>query len=275
MRKIVSSVDSGLKTRRELWAAIIPAAGRGSRLGFNGPKILYPILGRTMLEWLYDVLNPLVSQIVVVAAPHHRLQVEEAVTRLLSKRAVAGRGSIVVCEQSEPRGMADAVLCAESRVTKLNALVIWGDQVTVQSPTLQACQALHEARPNAQLTLPTVMRPEPYIHIERGSDDRIVRVLQSREGEVQVLRGENDCGVFCFNSKSLFQTLRNEASVGAKTGEFNLLPLLPKFEAGEGSVATLRLDDLDETVGVNTKEDAARVEAILSSRTKLNRTKHG
>ena len=49
--------------------AIILAAGRGSRLGFDHPKILFPIAGRTILEWLVDLLKPLCGQFVFVLSP--------------------------------------------------------------------------------------------------------------------------------------------------------------------------------------------------------------
>jgi hypothetical protein len=52
-----------------LWTALIPAAGRGSRLGFDLPKILFPIAGATILEWLVHLLKPLSSRFVLVLSP--------------------------------------------------------------------------------------------------------------------------------------------------------------------------------------------------------------
>ena len=52
-----------------LWTALIPAAGRGSRLGFDRTKILFPIAGATILEWLVDLLNPLCGRFVFVLSP--------------------------------------------------------------------------------------------------------------------------------------------------------------------------------------------------------------
>jgi len=54
---------------REQWTAIIPAAGRGTRLGFDQPKILYPVAGRTILEWLVRLLEPVCARVIVVASP--------------------------------------------------------------------------------------------------------------------------------------------------------------------------------------------------------------
>ena len=54
------------------WTAIVPAAGRGSRLGFDKPKILYPVAGRAIVEWLIDFLLPNCARIVFVLSPDGR-----------------------------------------------------------------------------------------------------------------------------------------------------------------------------------------------------------
>jgi bifunctional N-acetylglucosamine-1-phosphate-uridyltransferase/glucosamine-1-phosphate-acetyltransferase GlmU-like protein len=175
-------------------------------------------------------------------------------------------GQVVI--QEHPTGMADAVRLAGPSVRTDCALVVWGDQVTLRPETISACAALHERRATATLTLATVMKADPYIDIERDAEDRIVRVRQAREGEVERPIGENDCGLFLFSTKALFATLDAalEQAKGARTGEANLLPLLPAFEQGRGSVATVRLDDPDETLGVNTPAEAAAVARILAAR---------
>ena len=41
-----------------LFTAIVPAAGSGTRLGHHQPKVLFPLLGRPILDWLLDLLEP-------------------------------------------------------------------------------------------------------------------------------------------------------------------------------------------------------------------------
>src|SRR5260370_42610221 len=83
-----------------LWTALVPAAGRGSRLNFDQPKVLFPIAAKTILEWLVDLLGPLCSQFVFVISPQGEQPVAAVTAQLLS-----GRHRIAV--QPEPRGMAD------------------------------------------------------------------------------------------------------------------------------------------------------------------------
>jgi bifunctional N-acetylglucosamine-1-phosphate-uridyltransferase/glucosamine-1-phosphate-acetyltransferase GlmU-like protein len=128
----------------------------------------------------------------------------------------------------------------------------------------------HEARENPTLTLPTIIRDAPYIDVERDNDGRIRRVRQAREGEIERARGENDCGLFCFTTSILFAELRHATrsthGLGRSTGEINLLQILPSFEQGAGSVGTLRIKDVSETLGVNTRRDALDAERVLSDR---------
>src|SRR5580693_10118559 len=87
-----SAVDSSL------WTAIVPAAGRGSRLGSNRPKILYPVADRLLIEWLLDFLEPNCGRLVFVLSPEGIAEVQPELERL-----IPGRDEIVVRET--PRGM--------------------------------------------------------------------------------------------------------------------------------------------------------------------------
>ncbi|MFN8390798.1 MAG: NTP transferase domain-containing protein [Bdellovibrionota bacterium] len=248
----------------ERWTAVIPVAGKGSRLGYNAPKVLYPIAGETILSIILSQLAGLVERVVFVVSPSGR----EPIAAALEDLGVTGW--VDLCVQETPRGMGDAIACAKDSVRTPSCLVIWGDQVTIRRDTLRACLAAHELRGKATLTLPTIMRRKPYIHFVRDTHGRITKVQQQREGEISVAVGENDCGIFCFASDLLFQVLesgwKNQAAIGAETRELNLLPLLPQFERGDGSVVTLRIATEEETLGVNSVEDAMMAESILRTR---------
>ena len=245
------------------WTAIIPAAGRGSRLGYAQPKILFPILGRPILDWLLDALRPTCRRYVFVLSPDGHASVEPIVKKRLG-------GAAVVVIQERAIGMGDAVMCAEAFVHTPNALVVWGDQITLSRRTVLRCAALHEGRPEARLTLPTILRRKPYIHLCRDAEGRILEVLQAREKAIPHETGESDCGLFLFSTSVLFSTLRSVRErgngIGAVTGEFNLLQALPEFESSPGSVLTMRISDSDETLGVNTVEDARQAENVLLRR---------
>jgi bifunctional N-acetylglucosamine-1-phosphate-uridyltransferase/glucosamine-1-phosphate-acetyltransferase GlmU-like protein len=241
------------------WTAIIPAAGKGSRLGFDKPKILYPVAGRMIVEWLLDFLLPNCQSIVFVLSPDGRQTVENELARL-----IPGRYRIAI--QEVPLGMGDAVGLGINGVDTRHVAIVWGDQVALRRTSVDACLRLQQGPLAPDLTCPTVMRRHPYIHFERDGAGKIIGLLQKREGDVMPLEGESDTGFFCFQTsrlRSLLAGLRDgENSRGNATGEFNFLPVIP-LAARKGIVITPRIMTLEETVGVNSKDDAVSLEPFL------------
>ena len=253
--------------KHENWTAIIPAAGRGSRLGYSRPKVLYPILGRPILEWLMESLIASVTKVVWVVSPEGRSEIENE----LNARSSGTPFGIAV--QQSPLGMGDAVLQAQPLVDTLHCVVLWGDQVTVSPRTVQLTQALHESRTNAKLTLPTIWQRDPYIHFERAESGRIVRVLQARSAPILLESGENDCGLFAFRTSTLFALLQEAAERHRNQSsheELDLLPLFPFLDQEPGELACWRLDDPGQALGVNALEDAGKAEDLLCQRLKTN-----
>lgn len=250
-------------TTKENWTVVIPAAGKGSRLNFTLPKILFPINGQPMLSHLVKLLSNYAKEIVIVASPEGRPSIESALKELSLTAKIA--------IQQTPNGMGDAVLCAEDFVKTKNCIVIWGDQILIKPKTLESCMRLHERKSNSPLTLPTIVKRNPYIHFVRNSENKIEKVLQRREGEISEDLGENDGGLFFFTSKDLFKVLKKEKSddsyYGKNTKEFNLLQVIPKFEEIGDGIFTARVLSEEETLGINTKEEAEAAERILKTRT--------
>lgn len=246
------------------WTALIPAAGKGSRLGFSRPKILYPLAGKTILEWLTQGLSPFCENFVLVLSPDGKKEV------LSDLEAMAPQRSFTHAIQPAPLGMGDAVFHGLDKVQTPYVLVIWGDQVAIKEKTLEHCLYAHSARRNALLTLPTFMRKAPYIHFERRSDQSLSGVLQKREGDQMPAVGESDSGLFLFQTKALKEILsaqlKGTALKGAATQETNFLPLFPFFEKEDDSVLSLQIIDEEETIGVNTPEEAVLLSRVLAKR---------
>ena len=246
-----------------LWTALIPAAGRGSRLGFDQPKILFPIAGATILGWLMELLKALTTRFVFVLSPSGAAPVEEAASRLLP-----GRCAIAV--QPEPRGMADAVRRGLAQVETRHTLIVWGDQVAIRPASLQFLMRLHQGIAQPAAVCPTLWRDRPYIHFERGESGRLLRILQAREGDRMPERGESDSGVFLFRTEALRQALprllESGECIGRQTGELNFLPIFPMFDSQPGQLITAPIMTEEESVGVNSAADAAYLERQLLAR---------
>lgn len=235
--------------------AIIPAAGKGTRLDFDGPKVLFPIKGTPILKLIHDTIADLVSEFCLVINPRHSDQIK----RFTEKNGL--RISFAV--QEEPTGMGDAVLCAEpivgDKAGQCDYLIIWGDQATVSRETVLTCLLHHQhSDKSPPLTFPTCRMEKPYIHFERDKEDRIVALRQQREGDEMPAIGESDCGVFVVRGELLFEGLREHkktVTTGKGTGEFNFLPFIIWLAKKGIVVDGLHIADVKETRGINTLED--------------------
>jgi bifunctional UDP-N-acetylglucosamine pyrophosphorylase / glucosamine-1-phosphate N-acetyltransferase len=251
---------AALSVNPSRWTAVIPAAGRGSRLGSDRPKILYPVAGRLLIEWLLGFLEPNCNRFVFVLSPGGVAEVRPELDRLIPDRY-----EIVV--QEVPRGMGDAVELALPAVGTPNVVIVWGDQVALRRSSVDACLQLHEGPLNPAITCPTVFRRDPYIHFDRDAEGRISGLRQAREGDPMPEEGESDTGFFCFETDALRQLLGEirlePGQEGRSTKEFNFLPVIP-FAAQRGlEVLSPALMTLEETVGINSAADAAAVETFL------------
>ena len=183
------------------WTAVIPAAGRGSRLGFHRPKILLP--GRRPADSglaagfpAAQLLERWFSYFLPTAWP----------TSPENSRRVFRAGFKIVVQET-PTGMGDAVALALPAVRTPHVAIVWGDQVALRRKSVEACLRLQQGPLAPDLTCPTVMRDRPYIHFERDARGRIVALLQAREGDHMPERGESDTGFFCFRTAVLVRLL--------------------------------------------------------------------
>ncbi|WP_240776782.1 NTP transferase domain-containing protein [Nonomuraea basaltis] len=231
--------------------AVIPAAGRGTRLGHGVPKILIEIAdGVTVWHLLHRRLRPWAEHVHVVVSPEG-----ESPFRELAAAEIDG-GAVSVSVQREPTGMGDAIFGAAGHWAAYETiLVVWGDQANLSLATVREVMAAH---PGKGLTVPLVPMPDPYVEYELSGGE-LVRVRQSREGEECRPGGLSDVGVFCLATHGLraaWERYAAAAGRGASTGEVNFLPFLPHLSQVEGRpVTVVPVSDPAEARGVNTADD--------------------
>ncbi|WP_228010349.1 NTP transferase domain-containing protein [Nonomuraea phyllanthi] len=231
--------------------AVIPAAGRGTRLGGDLPKIMIEVDdGVTVWDLLLRRLRPWTEHVHVVVSPDG-----EGPFRDLAAGEIAA-GAVSVSVQERPTGMGDAIFGAGAHWAAYGTiLVVWGDQANLSPATVREVLAAH---PGKGLTLPLVPMADPYVEYELAGGE-LVRVRQSREGDRCRPGGLSDVGVFCLATEGLreaWQRFAAGAAAGAATGEVNFLPFLPHLSLAEGlPVTVVPVADPDEARGVNTPED--------------------
>lgn len=228
--------------------AVIPAAGRGTRLGSDRPKILSPLTAtQTIWSVLRERLSPLVDHIHLVLSSEGAAQFPPLPAHVST--------SI----QPTPTGMGDAIFCGHPVWSAYDAiLVIWGDQVFVSPDTLTRTLAAMTAA-KRQVVLPLTGMDAPYVEYVFDGD-RLARVLQSREGDACRPGGQADVGTFLLATdglKAAWDAYRADAPHGGATAEVNFLPFLPYLSAQGWRILRLAVEDATEARGINTPQDLA------------------
>lgn len=245
--------------RRSSVCAIIPAAGHGSRLGLEIPKILAEIApGILVWDILWARISEHVDLIHVVLSPSGW----ELFARHAGPQISSGRLTLSV--QDEPTGMGDAIFGATSAWSEFEStLVIWGDQVNLSERTVATTLGLHHklgAVPARTMTVPLVPMKEPYVeYIFVG--DRLDRIRLAREGDQCRPGGLSDIGIFCLSTTDLAEAWTGyveRPQIGPRTGEVNFLPFLVYLTREKGwAMNVVPVDDEKEACGVNTLDDLA------------------
>lgn len=242
---------------------IVPAAGRGSRLGLATAKLLVPVNGRAMIDHLLTLYADVVDRAALVV---HPTAVEEV------RAHVAGAPfPVELFAQHESTGMLDAILLARPAVERAaprRILITWCDQVAIHPATVGHLQAASAAPADPHLVMPTCVSPDPYVHVVRDGAGAITAVLHRREGDAMPPVGESDAGVFDMSRETYLDWLPQYAAapqIGARTGERNFVPFVA-WVARRGSVVTFPCVEPEEAIGINTPEDLAAVETYLGQR---------
>ncbi|HET7217158.1 MAG TPA: NTP transferase domain-containing protein [Vicinamibacterales bacterium] len=242
---------------------IVAAAGLGTRLGAGRPKLLVAVGGVPMIDRLLDLFRDHIAAATIVVHPSFERDVRQHLR--------GSPASVTTVVQREPTGMLDAIMLAETDVRRTQpdeVWIVWCDQVAIHPATIQTLATLTAAHRDAALVLPTVRRASPYIHLQRDSRGRIVRILHRREGDTMPDVGESDMGLFAMPRASYCDLLPRFAatvSPGAATRERNFLPFIA-WASREHDVVTFPSVDEMEAVGVNTPEERDLVESYLAAR---------
>ena len=235
-------------------AAVVLAAGIGTRMKSATPKHLHPILGRRMVDWVVDAAREAgVERIVVVASPPTRDLLE----------------GVEVAVQEEPLGTGDAVRCARAALDGFagDILVLNGDVPALRAETIRALVETHRSAGAAA----TVLSFEPadagaYGRIVRGGDGRLARIVEAADASPEELAlREVNSGIYAFEARKLWPALECLDAHNAQ-GELYVTDTLGLLVADGEPCAVQLADDPLEAEGVNTRAELAVVAAALRDR---------
>lgn len=238
---------------------LILAAGKGSRMKSDLPKVLHPLMGRPLIDHVLDEAEALSPREIGVIVGHGRDLVKEA----LAPRGV----SFVV--QREQKGTGHAVRSAAKTFGGRDGhvVVLSGDVPLLTAATLKALVSRHK-RAKARATVMTAVLDDP------GSLGRVVRdgrgrlecIVEARDADPEQLAiQEINSGIYCFRSQDLFDGLK-KLKKHAGSGEFYLTDVVKDLVAAGEKVVAFAADDPSEAMGINTQQDRLAAQEALKAR---------
>ncbi len=242
------------------FAGIILAAGEGTRMKSDIPKVLHPICGRPMLGYVLELAKALkLSKIIVVAGNKKELL----------KDLLDGYKAKAVC-QNRRLGTADAVKIAQPALVSFsgNILILYGDQPLLEAKTLKELIRKHLSA-GACATILSVHMENPcgYGRIVRDNYGRITAIIEDKDATDEQKRiKEVNTGIICFKKNELFKAMAKIRPDNAKK-EYYLTDAIKIMARSGLSIESLSIvDDLEQAHGINSRQDLAQAQKIMRQR---------
>jgi len=239
-------------------AAVILAAGKGTRMKSDLPKVLHRVCGQPMLGHVMNaVAEAGVTRTVVVAGFGAR-QVTDFVGN--SARAVL---------QEQQLGTAHALLQAEGELQDFpgDLLVVCGDTPLLKGSTLSKLVRYHrETGAAATLLTAEMADPTGYGRVIRAAGGSVSRIVEQKDASPEELRvKEINTGVYCFKVPGLFAALKEISPANAQ-GEYYLTDIIQIFVQRGLTVQAVALSDDQEVQGINDRIQLSQAEGVLRRR---------
>lgn len=239
-------------------SAVILAAGQGTRMRSDLPKVLHPLVGRPMAWHALQAARQVTGSQPVMVIGHGA----EAVRQALGEEAA----SFVV--QDPQLGTGHAVMQAEPRLRGASDLVLvtYADMPLVRSETLRQLVAAHQAYP-AAVTLMTVMADDPrgFGRILRSASGQVQAIVEEAQATPEQLAiRELNASVYCFSAEWLWPAL-GRIPLSPK-GEYYLTDLIAMAVEQGKKLDAFILQDPTEGLGINTRVDLADCELAMRRR---------
>jgi len=239
---------------------VILAAGKGTRMKSKTIKVLHKIGGMTLLDHVLMSVRAVTNTQPIIVIGNDSDKVREA---------VAERGVCVT--QAEQLGTGHAVMQAEQAVPDTypphQVIVCYADMPLLTAETMRRLIA-EQANSGAAIAQLTVVNQNPrgFGRVVRDADSNVTAVVEEVACTPEQLKiTELNAGAYCFDGVWLWRALKR-LQPNPQKGEYFLTDLIA-FAVNDGRIVrAVQTDDLDETVGINTRVDLADAAIMLRKR---------
>ena len=239
---------------------VILAAGEGTRMKSNTPKVLHSIAGRTLVGHVLNAVSALSPKEVRVVVGAGR----EAVEQHLAE--VAPNAITIFQEKRGGTGHATQ-LAIEGLALTGTVLILAGDTPMLTGSSLSQLLEEHHAG-GFTASVMTAQHPDPtgYGRIIRGEDDSLLRIVEERDADaMQREIIEVNSGVYAFDGQKLAAAIKELKSDNSQ-GELYLTDVIEILRNGGAKIAAVLIDDFIEILGVNDRVQLAESASLLRDR---------
>jgi bifunctional UDP-N-acetylglucosamine pyrophosphorylase/glucosamine-1-phosphate N-acetyltransferase len=244
--------------------AVVLAAGQGTRMKSELPKVLHTVLGRPMIHWVLDAVASLGPEKLLVVVGHGAAAVTAALP-----------SGIAAVHQEPQLGTGHAVELALDEVGDLpddTILVVNGDMPLLGGPLLSRAVAARQGKA-ASIVSFQAEDPTGYGRIVRNVRGELERVVEEKDagrGERQLR--EVNAGVYVFAADALRKALSQNDRNNAQKEHY--LPDVIPAMIEEGGVAVVKAEP-EEVAGINSQDQLSLAEAQLRKRINLDWQQRG
>ena len=241
-------------------AIAILAAGKGTRMVSNLPKVLHRVSGETLLNRIINTSKKLNPDKFFVVIGHKSDLVKES---LLKDNNV----EIVLQEPQLGTGHAVQVLSKELNDFKGNLLILNGDVPLIRAESLKELLKLHSSR-DADVSIITTEKENPFGYGRVFKKDNFIeKIIEEKDCSLHEKQNKLiNAGIYCFNWEKLSKII-NELKTDNKQKEFYITDTISLLD----KAISYEILDEEEIQGVNNRVNLAKCEKILQRRIK---TKH-
>ncbi len=248
--------------------AVILAAGRGTRMGGDRPKVLFEAAGKPLVRWVLDALAAAGVRRRVVVVGYRADEVQAT---------LAGIDGVSFALQTEQRGTGDAVAAAASAISqavdaageaRLPVLIVTGDSPMLQPASVQRLLAAFAEEPTACCLLGTAITEEPegLGRVVRDADGRFLRIVEHKDAtDAERAIREVNMSTYLFDGRSLLWAL-SQLNTANASGEYYLTDCPGLLQKRGDLVEASACLEPCERLSVNTPDQLAVVAAALQAR---------
>ena len=247
--------------------ALILAAGQGTRIKSDLPKVLHKVCGKEMVNHVIDNMRKAnINDVNVIIGKGAELVKEQTNDRKVSYSL-----------QEEQLGTGHAVKCAAEflKGKKGTVVVFAGDAPLTKESTIEELIKTHESNGNSATLLSAIVEdPTGYGRIIRDDEGYVLKIVEHKDcNEDELLVNEMNAAMYCFDIEDLVNSL-DKLSNNNTQGEYYLTDVIGILKE-EGKKVGALVTDYEDTIGVNSRVQLAEAEEILRNRINLKHLNNG